>query len=238
MKHLILFFFSFCLFLPQLRSQRISSLTASAAETSVQIRYTLSDTAADRWYRVSLQGIVDNDTVALAALSGDIGDSIQVGQHLITWDALAEYGRFRGSISFYLEVVPQFEMLPGETPASVKRGNPLPVVWYGGNSQEDQMTLVLYRYDDPVDTLTTVTQTDRYTWRVPNDLSPGSGYRIRVQGTDLTDIDDYTGSFTVKRRLPLWAIIAPAAAVVGTVTVLLLTSRQPLPPPPGVDTIR
>ena len=237
MKHVILFLFSFFL-LSSLWAQRISSLVASPAETSVQLRYTLSDTVDGRWYHVSLKGIIEKDTLVLSALSGDVGDSIQVGQHLITWDALAEFGRFRGSISFYLEVVPQFQMLYDQTPGSVKRGAPLPVVWYGGNSEEDQVTLVLYRYDDAVDTLTTVTQTDRYTWRVPNDVSPGSGYRIRVQGTDRTGIDDYTGSFAIKRRWPLWAIIAPAAAVAGVVTVWLLTRRQPLPTPPGVDTIR
>ena len=201
---------------------------------SVIVRYDLLDESAERTYTVKLFLLLESDTIALKQLSGTgFGDEIAPGSYEIKWDALSEFQRLQADVSFYITAVPSFFVDSPIEGEKVKLGGPITFQWFGGNSYLDTLTLELYQYDTPIDTITLVSETSQYTWQVPKDKSikPGEGYRMKFMGTPLTDIEAFSNNFIIKSNTPLWAIIAPiGAVVVGTVSYLIW-GRSPLPPP-------
>ncbi|MEZ4827507.1 MAG: Ser-Thr-rich GPI-anchored membrane family protein [Bacteroidia bacterium] len=175
--------------------------------------------------------ITPKDTIRLTKVYGDIGDSISVGDHSVVWNAIGESGRFRGPVKFRVRAIPSFLINDPREDLTAKRGNPFTFSWYGGNSYLDDLSLVLYQYDNALDTIHVVTQADKYTWQVPDDLPPGKGYRVRIVGTGKTGIDVFTHDFIIARKIPLYYIIAPAAALVGGTAAFLVLRRKELPPP-------
>ena len=225
---LLLFLGSFC---SSLFSQELAIIGVEARGDSVLIRYQLSDPNMLRSYTVKMFAILNNDTIPLTKVSGKAGDFVIPGTYEVVWDPISEVERFRGNAYFYATAIPSFFIdKPGED-VSVKRGNPIFFSWYGGNSTLDTLTLELYQYDNRLIPVTIVPEGSQYTWKVPKEISPGKGYRMRITGTDFTDIDAFSNYFEIKRRVPLAAIIAPAVAVVGGGIAWLLLRDNNLPPP-------
>ncbi|MDX2248163.1 MAG: Ser-Thr-rich GPI-anchored membrane family protein [Bacteroidia bacterium] len=223
---LLLFFPAF------LPAQTVSMVRAErAGRDSVRIFYTLEDPAAERTYRVDIFAITRTDTFLLTKVYGDIGDSLKVGEHSAVWNAIGESGRFRGPVSFRIRAIPSFLIHDPKVGLTLKRGNPFTFSWYGGNSYLDDLSLVLYQYDNALDTIKIVSQSDQFTWQVPADMTPGKGYRVRIIGTGKTGINSFTNEFTIARKIPLYYIIAPAATLLGGTAAFLILRRKELPPP-------
>ena len=229
---LLCFLGSFC---SSLLAQELAITGIEARGDSVLIRYQLSDPNALRSYTVKMHAILNNDTIPLTKVSGRVGEFVIPGDYEVMWDPISELERFRGNVYFYATAIPSFFIdNPGDG-ESVKRGNPISFSWYGGNSTLDTLTLELYQYDARVIPVTVIAKGSQYTWKVPKEMVPGKGYRMKITGTDYTDIDAFSNYFEIKRKVPLAAIIAPAVAVVGGAIALLILLDEPLPETPNYE---
>ncbi|MDX2285614.1 MAG: hypothetical protein NW241_15710 [Bacteroidia bacterium] len=217
----------------QARGQSIEQLTAERTGDSVRIRYELRDSVPGRSYQVSLYGVIGRDTVLLKAVSGDVGGPVRPGRREITWNAIRELGRYRGSLRFVLRAVPVFVVYPFRGPASHKQGQPVTAEWYGGNSIRDPLLIELYQYDQRLDTLDRVKGVYQYTWKIPGDLPPGEGYRLRVSSLAHPEVAGFTQPFSVTRRFSTRGIaLASGAVSAGAVAAIILARILPRPPDP------
>ncbi|MEM6803189.1 MAG: hypothetical protein AAF696_17415 [Bacteroidota bacterium] len=215
-------------------AQNINITDLEALGDSVIIRYDLQDESEERTYTVRIFALIDSDTLELTQIRGSgLGKEISPGSYELSWNALAELERFQGDLSFYITAVPSFFVDNPVEGQRVKLGAPITFQWFGGNSYLDSLTLELYQYDTPIDTIVVVGRTSQYTWKVPKNKSikPGEGYRMKFMGTPLTDIEGFSNNFVIKGNTPLWAIIAPIGAVLAGTAAYLIWGRQPLPPP-------
>ncbi|MCB0835766.1 MAG: Ser-Thr-rich GPI-anchored membrane family protein [Bacteroidia bacterium] len=215
-------------------AQNVSAINVeSVGDDSVRITYTLNDPSPERSYQVDIFAISRKDTFQLTTVSGQVGDSITAGTHSVVWDALAQLGRFRGPLAFRVRAIPSFLINdPSHSDLKLKRGTPYTFSWYGGNSHLDDLALVLYQYDNPIDTIKVVSQVNQYTWQIPQKLATGKGYRVKIAGTPMTNINEFTHSFSINRKVPLYYIIVPAATVVTGLVTYLIVRRKPLPEAP------
>ena len=202
---------------------------------SLKISYTLNDPSPERTYQIEIFALTRRDTIQLTNISGSTGDSIRAGDHGVFWDPVAQLGRFRGPMAIRVRAVPSFLINDPEPDLTLRRGLPFTFSWYGGNSNIDDLALVLYQYDSEIDTLKVVSNVNQYTWQVPEKMAPGKGYRVRIIGTEKTEINSFTHDFTIARKIPLYYIIAPAATLVTGVITFLILRRKPLPPPTDPD---
>lgn len=232
MRYILLSLLLFPLFHCQVKAQNITGVRAERmGGDSLKITYSLLDPSEERTYRIDLFAVTKNDTILLEKVSGEVGDTIRVGEHTVLWDAIGELGRYRGPISFLVRAIPSFLINDPEPGLKLKRGNPFTFTWYGGNSNIDDLSLVLYQYDNALDTIKVVENANQFTWQVPEDTPLGKGYRVKITGTSKTGIDAFTHDFMIVRRVPLYYIIAPAAALVGGTVAFLILKRKPLPEP-------
>jgi len=180
--------------------------------------------------------LLEGDTIALQQVSGTgLGELITPGSYEVSWNALAELTRLQADVNFYITAVPSFFVDNPVEGQKVVLGNPITFQWFGGNSYLDEMTLELYQYDTPIDTITTVSESSQYTWKVPKTVKPGAGYKMKFTGTSKTGIESFSNNFVIKRNTPLWAILAPAGAIIAGTAAYFLFFREPLPPPLSPD---
>lgn len=195
-------------------AQEILNLRAEKQGDSVRISYRLQDAFAARTYTVSLEGIIDNDTVPLTALSGSLGDSIRAGQHEIWWNPVQELGRYKGAVAFHLEALPDFYISAPDTGMVIKKGKPITFKWYGGNAQYDSLTIELYQYDKLLYEVDVIGNSLQYTWKVPSNLPQDVGYRFKITGQN-TDIEAFSADFAVKRQYPPYMVYLPPILAAG-----------------------
>lgn len=220
---------SLAFFLTHSRGQTLSNVSAEPVGDSVKISYRLQDPAAGRTYKVAVLGIVGQDTLRLKNLIGSVGDSIRAGQHTVYWDYLPEMGRYKGAISFHVRALPDFYISAPDTGQVVKRGKPITLNWYGSNAQFDTLRLELYQYDRRITYIDKIGNATQYTWKIPANLPPDEGYRIKVIGSSQTGIEDFSNDFTIKRAYPPYAIIVAPALLAGGLVWGILTDFWILP---------
>jgi hypothetical protein len=216
-------------------AQSISNVRAETVEDSVRISYQLNDPAAERTYSVAVVGILDNDTLELEYLRGDIGDSIRAGSHEVWWNFVAEMGRYKGSISFQVLALPDFYITSPDTGQVIKTGKPITLQWYGGDAQNDTLLLELYNYENRLDSIGTAYNATQYKWEIPNKYPPNEGYRIKVTGPNPDRISHFTNEFTIKRAYPRFGILVPPVLVAGGLVWGILTDWWKLPKPLDPD---
>lgn len=216
-----------------LSAQEILNLQAEKQGDSVRISYRLQDAFAARTYTVSLQAIIDNDTVPLKALSGSLGDSIRAGQHEIWWNPVQELGRYKGEVAFHLEALPDFYISAPDTGMVVKKGKPITFKWYGGNAQYDSLTLELYQYDKLLYEVDVVGSSLQYTWKIPSNLPQDAGYRFKITGQN-TDIEAFSADFAIKRQYPPYMVYLPPILAAGGLIYGFAVRWGLLPPPEAI----
>lgn len=202
----------------------------------LEIYYNLEDKALEgRYYIVNLYGVFDGSKKQLTNVTGDVGDSVQVGNNKIVWSAKDEYPRFRGDIYFEVRVIRAFDMLKPEEGTILKRGNEFTFEWFGEGSNSDSLLLELYQNKVLIATLDTVYGETRYTWKVPNRNPVGEGFELKITGTERTGIDAFSKPFTIKRKIPLAIQFASLGIGVVAGTLALILGGDPpqeeLPPP-------
>lgn len=196
-----------------------------------------NDSIPGRIFTVELYAILNQkDTLKLDEVTGDVGPGILAGLNSITWDLEEELGRYKGSIVFEVRATPVFVITRPVESTVLKRGTSYTFFWYGGGSHNDSLTLHLYRYNEYISTLATVSDKNKFIWRIPPNTKIGAGFTLRVLGTDKTGIDEYSAPFIIRRRVPLLYKVLPPLVVAGGVLFFLQEREGPLPEPPGEPT--
>ncbi len=220
----------------------VGGVTANVLDADgklIEIFYNLEDRALeDRYYIVTLYGVFDNTKKQLTNVSGDVGDSVRVGNNKIVWDAAEEYPRLRGDVYFEVRVVRAFDMLKPEEGTVLKRGNEFTFEWFGEGSNSDSLLLELYQNKVLIATLDTVYGETHYLWKVPIRNPVGEGFQLKITGTEATNIEAFSKEFTIKRRIPLAVQLSGLGiAVIAGTLALILDGGGPgetdLPPPPN-----
>lgn len=242
MKTVLLVLLPFFFTLSSLFSQEIIDISTKQDGEIISVFYTLVDNVEmqKRAYKVELYGIINRtDTVLLKEVDSDVG-LVYAGEHYIRWNIRKEYERFRGRIAFEIRATPVFEITrPVEAMAPLKRGTGSFIKWYGGGSHNDSLTLELYKNDELFAIIDTVSDDNKYLWRIPPRTPVGKDFSIRIVGTEKTGIDEMSDYFGIRRKTPLWLQIVPGAVagILGAIIIppLIEPKPQPLPiaPIPG-----
>ncbi|WNJ19202.1 GPI anchored serine-threonine rich family protein [Pontibacter sp. G13] len=208
---------------------QIEEIEKMANGDSLRITYELISPLGDLGYEVTLFARLDTGLKQLTSLTGEFGEEIGPGVHEVVWNAKQELGRYRGKIALEVRALPNFYFITPESGQLFMQGKAYTISWYGKNSDKDALTMTLYRDDEPIDTIATVDASNSYTWRVPRGLDSGEGYRIRVSGTDLSNVDAYTSSFSIQNKKYLKYIIPGAVVATGGVIWIILAQNLPKP---------
>ncbi|MEO1413688.1 MAG: hypothetical protein AAFW00_00370 [Bacteroidota bacterium] len=227
----------FCLAFMQVVQAQDPSIEVQAQPVgdSIVVTYVLSDSLPTRTFKVEAFAATATDTFRLDRISGDIGTRVGLGEHTFIWDALADLERFDGSFKIIMKATPRFLFLQPDKKEILKKGNALRFQWYGDNSTLDTLRVELYQFDKFISVIDTVAQVGDYAWKAPNNIEPGEGYRLRLIGTSISDLNDFSRPFTIKRKVnqKLW-YYASGVGVLGGIAAFIFL-RQALPDPLNPD---
>ena len=207
----------------------------------VRLTFDLLDEDPDRRYTLYLKNSSDGFIQPLKNVEGDIGPDIAVGNNkTIIWHAKEEMGSsFKGDVSLRIEgsIYVPFITLDGfEQYESIRRGTPVPLVWSGGRG-DNIMNIELFRGDERVALVhEDVANDGSHDLVLPGSVKPGKGYYLRI--VDQRNNDDMvkTGTFAVKRKLPLGLTAGGGTilgAGIGGLVYYLLSGIKDPPPPDG-----
>ena len=86
----------------------------------------------------------------------------------------------------------------------------------------------LYKGDTKVWSQPGIGNTGRYEMTIPTDVKPGDGYRFKISDSKNKDDVVYTGTFTIKRKIPLLLKAVPIL-VAGGAAVFLMKGEEATP---------
>lgn len=183
------------------------------------IHYDLIDTVKNRHYTINVFSSRDNFLHPLQRVTGDAGLEVVPGKNRkIVWAAKDELGnQFDGKVA--LEVrgrlyIPFVRFKGFEDYKIVKRGKPYILTWTGGTRQ-NILNFELYRGDHKVWAQPPVANTGSHEIVIPTHVKPGTDYHFRITDTKNKDDIVNTGSFRIKRKIPLALKIVPLFVVAG-----------------------
>lgn len=208
----------------EILAQEVQINRIELVEGDVIISYELRDENLDHRYSLHLYSSQDNYIQPLEFVEGDIGIGIAVGGNKkVTWHASEELGSdFRGDISLELQgnlYIPFISLESFEAYGTLKRGKPYNFTWTGGRG-DNVLKFELYKGDTRVYTFEQRPNVGNTALVIPTDVKPGSGYRFRVSDVRNRDEIVYSGTFGIKRKIPLLlklGVAFGAGAVVGIV---------------------
>ncbi len=212
-----------------LQSQAVSIDSVLNIDNDITLVYTISDNLPGFAYQIDAVGIFGADTVSLSDARGFPQDSLTAGTYRMRWDAVSHLGRFRGKARFLIAARPGFRLTKAPE-NSYKIGKEIKLAWYGGQVEDDQLTLQLMQEGEVVTEEQLQFGVLATTYQLPEDLKPGEGYLFRLTGLD-SGIAWETKPFSVtKIKERKWYIYAiPAGIVAGLLTYLILDG--PIDPP-------
>lgn len=202
----------FLLFLAPLTafSQRLESTKAEAVGEKIIITYDLTGGEPGDNYTVSLFASHNNFASPLAKVVGDIGSGVKEGKgKRVEWESKAELGKYKGPLTFEIEVKVIAALTLKTELTSAKRGKTLPLRWRGGD-QNQNIKIELLKGGVVESTVGTLTNKGVYEWKVPSKQKPGKDYSLRlVNGKESISSE----AFAIKPQFPIWAKVLPVAAV-------------------------
>ncbi len=213
--------FLFAIFFPPFaNAQRIENVQAKVEGESIKIYYDLISTAEEQTFDVLLFSSVNKYTQPLERIAGEVGKNVKPGiNKVITWNAESELVKYRGEVTFELQVKVFVPFVVFKTPTAnsfIRRGKANVIEWNGG-SQNSKLTLELYHDDAKVSTIETTDNHGRFRWSVPSDIQTGKNYKIKI--TDSRDSDNiaFSANFGIKGKMPMLVKIGIPVAVGGIV---------------------
>ncbi len=218
-----------CLFSYPVWGQDVGSVKVKDQTDSVEISYVLSDSLEGRSYQVKIFALTPTDTVELTKLKGGVGDQVAAGAYKVTWYARQEWERYRGPLKIEVRALPNFSFIEPRAVQEIRRGQGVAFRWYGENSTLDTLRIDLFHYNNHIDTLDYLNEASEFSWQVPNDLALGEGYRIRIVGLEKSNIEEFSKTFTVTRRIPLTAQITAGGVLVAGAIVAYILRWLPKP---------
>ncbi len=211
-------------------TQVIEISNVEFSQNKIHISYHLNDTTVGRYYSVRVYSSKDNFLNPLKNISGDAGIEIAPGANkVIVLDAMQEFGiGFNDKVE--LEVrgrtfVPFINMDGFEDIKTLKRKREYNITWSGGRPQ-NILNFDLYKGEEKVMTFPNIANVGHYKMQLPKHTKPGKDYRFTV--TDIKNKDEAvrTGTFRIKRKIPLAMKVISAFAVAGAAQYLLTNLRS------------
>jgi hypothetical protein len=203
----------------------------------ISITYDLLPAREGERYDVVVYASPDNFTKPLTYVTGDVGTDIQPGEGKnISWKVQVELIDFEGNLTVEIRAKLAFSPLAFQRDvAAAKRGKSLPVEWSGARAG-DQVRLELMQSDSvAVRSMATVNNTGFYTWQIPDDMSIGKTYRIRISDANNRELFALSNPFAIRRKIG-WGLKLLPVAVIGGAAALILggsSSSQGDPELPG-----
>lgn len=133
----------------------------------------------------------------------------------ITWKAGTEI-KNADNISFRFkgEIVHKLSFTSPSVDGKVKRGKKATLQWQGGKSDE-QVTITLLSPNEESSEIIKTKNTGSFIWLVPKNIKTGSGYALRITGSE----NFSEQRFTIKRKSPLiWFAIPVVGAAIFIIT--------------------
>jgi hypothetical protein len=197
------------------------------SQGKVTFFYDLAD-SLKRAYSINVYTSRDNFIAPLQSVSGDIGIDVKAGpDRKIVWDATTELGAdFDDRMAFEIRgrvYVPFVRFEKFEEYQTIKRGKTYDITWTGG-SQQNILNFDLYKGDKKITTIPNVANVGRHKITLPRSVKPGKDYRFKISDSKNKDEIVYTGTFTVRRKIPL---LIQAIPIIGAgVLVYFIATKE------------
>ena len=97
----------------------------------------------------------------------------------------------------------------------------------------DNFTVSLIKNNVPISTITSYQTGNLYNWKIKG-VKPGKGYSIKVRSSSNKKAFANSGTFTIRRKIPLVVTISAVGLITGAAGYYLLKPEvfDPLPTPP------
>jgi hypothetical protein len=222
-----------CIFcqLGQLRAvaQEINVKRIELEHEKVSLVYDLQDTTRGRHYTINVYSSRDNFINPLKNISGDWGLEVPPGNnHKIVFNVKEEFGAdFNEKLAFELrgKVYVPFIRLDGFNHfRKFTRLKHYEIHWSGGRPQ-NVLNLGLYKGEKKVHVFPGIANEGQYSLFFPASTKPGKNYHFRITDSKNKDEIVNTGSFAIRRKVPLIFKLIPAAAA-GSLLYILLKPEQ------------
>ncbi len=104
------------------------------------------------------------------------------------------------------EVLSFIEITAPNAGNALEKGSPFTIQW--NDNLPGNVRMVLFKNGNYDRTLaSSVPSNGSYVWTIASNIPAGNNYQIRVRSNDNTDIDDYSGNFSIVEPLPLCDLI-------------------------------
>jgi len=188
-------------------TQEINISKIELAGPDVVIHYNLIDDNLDRKYALHLYSSLDDYIQPLALVAGDIDIDISVGGNKkVIWHAKEEMGEeFTGDVGLELKgsvYIPFISMDGFDDIGTFKRGKPYNLVWSGGRG-DNVLNFELYRGENKIHSFEERPNVGNTALSIPTGVKPGKNYKLKISDTRNRDEVVYTGTFQLKRKIPL-----------------------------------
>ena len=215
--------------IPRANSQQVENLRLEQTGDKIIIHYDFKASSNDNVYQVKLYHSINGYSKPISLARGDLGDRITPGNaKRIEWYAREELGTYKGDLIVEIRIFLTPEGIYIQSPAQnakIKRGGALNINWSGGIN-DDKVSINLLRNGEIVENITNnVANNGSYSWASASSIKPGKTYTIQISGTSTAGAQSTSNPFTIKRKIPLWLLIAPVAVVGATVAVIISTSE-------------
>jgi hypothetical protein len=207
------------------------------------IHYDLIDSMKDRFYTVSVFSSTDNFVNPIQKLQGDVGLEVPPGKNRkITWAAKEELGAaFNGKVSLEIRgrvFIPFVRFTGFSDYKTLKRTKPYVITWTGGTRQ-NILNFELYHGKEKLWVLPGVANTGNTKIVIPRSVKPGDDYFFRISDSKNKDEIVNTGTFSLRRKVPL-LVKAASLAAIGTAAWLLFQPEEAIkritdPPKPSTE---
>ena len=209
---------------PPAYSQEFTMKNLEMAGDNLIIHYDLLDSVKNRTYTISVFSSKDDFLSPLPQVKGDVGLEVRPGTNRkIIWPAKEALGAaFSGKVSFEIRgrvYVPFVRFTGFSDYKLIKRAKPYVVTWTGGTRQ-NILNFDLYNGEDKVWTEAGVANTGNFELTIPSSVRPGKNYHFRISDSKNKDEVVNTGTFTIKRKIPLAMKVIPLLAAGGIVYLL------------------
>jgi len=206
-------------------SQEVNISKIELAGPDVIIHYNLIDDNIGRKYALHLYSSLDDFIQPLNLVEGDIDIDIAVGGNKkVIWHAKEEMGEdYSGDIGLELKgtvYIPFISMDGFDDIGTFKRGKDYKLVWSGGRG-DNVLNFELYRGENKIHTFEERPNVGNTSLAFPSSVKPGKNYKLKISDTRNRDEVVYTGSFQVKRKIPLGIKLGISFVVGGAAGYLI-----------------
>ena len=220
------------------KTQELDSVSMTFENGLVVVKYDFLQGEDSEDYELYLYGSHDNFAAPLQYTTGDVGKKIQLGPgKIIYWDAKKELGVFKGDFSLKIKgkkYIPFVSYENISTDLKIKRGETFNIKWIP-STKDANVLLKIQRNNVPISDPLIVENSGEFSWDIPSNMKAGKGYTVQILNTHNLLKEETSGSFSVRRKVPLAYKIIPAIAIVGISAYLLTKDEESgIPNPPGV----